>query len=276
MKSVIADYRYRTICLRIVPVSGSPIYLTRHVRDLVMGGHTYLSASGYDFTGYSASANLAPAMVDVEGIAGLAGIGFDEITSGLFDNARCYLFATTWNNPVEDEEQIVASILGKTTLMDQRYRIEEMALIDALNQSSGGTYTAACPKKFGGQEYAGCKVSLPLITVTGALTSVTSRSIVLISALAEAADYFAYGTLQLTSGANAGLKPIEVKRHEADGTIEVFEPFYYLPVAGDTYTLIPGCRKRLEDCRDKWNNVINFGGFSNVPSSSQYAQVGQR
>ena len=276
MKSVIADYRYRTICLRIVPVSGSPIYLTRHVRDLVMGGHTYLSASGYDFTGYSASANLAPAMVDVEGIAGLAGIGFDEITSGLFDNARCYLFATTWNNPVEDEEQIVASILGKTTLMDQRYRIEEMALIDALNQSSGGTYTAACPKKFGGQEYAGCKVSLPLITVTGALTSVTSRSIVLISALAEAADYFAYGTLQLTSGANAGLKPIEVKRHEADGTIEVFEPFYYLPVAGDTYTLIPGCRKRLEDCRDKWSNVINFGGFSNVPTSSQYAQVGQR
>ena len=165
MKAVIADYRYRTICLRIVPVSGSPIYLTHHVRDLVMGGHTYLSASGYDFTGYSASANLAPAMVDVEGIAGLAGIGFDEITSGIFDNARCYLFATAWNNPVEDEEPIVASILGKTTLMDQRYRIEEMALIDALNQSAGKTYTAACPKTFGGQEYAGCKVALGPLTV---------------------------------------------------------------------------------------------------------------
>ena len=276
MKSVIADYRYRTICLRIVPVSGSPIYLTRHVRDLVMGGHTYLSASGYDFTGYSASANLSPAMVDVEGIAGLAGIGFDEITSGLFDNARCYLFATTWSVPVEDEEPIVASILGKTTLMDRRYRIEEMALIDALNQSAGKTYTAACPKTFGGQEYAGCKVALGPLTVTGTLSAVTDRSIMRDSTRAEAADYFAYGTLQFTSGANAGLKPSEVKRHEADGTIEVFEPFYYLPVAGDAYTLIPGCRKRLEDCRDKWNNVVNFGGFSNVPTSSQYAQVGQR
>ena len=40
MKSVIADYRYRVICLRIVPVSGSPIYLTRHVRDLTMDGYT--------------------------------------------------------------------------------------------------------------------------------------------------------------------------------------------------------------------------------------------
>lgn len=276
MKAVIADYRYRTICLRIEPIAGSPIYLTRHVRDLAMGGHTYLSGSGYDFTGYSASANLSPAMVDVEGIAGVAGIGFDEITSGIFDNARAYLFATTWNNPVEDEEPIVASILGKTTLMDQRYKIEEMALIDALNQSSGKTYTAACSKAFGGQEYAGCKVALGPLTVTGTLSAVTDRSIMRDSTRAEAADYFAYGTLQFTSGANAGLKPIEVKRHEADGTIEVFEPFYYLPVAGDTYTLIPGCRKRLEDCRDKWGNVINFGGFSNVPTSSQYAQVGQR
>lgn len=276
MKSVIADYRYRTICLRIVPVFGSPIYLTHHVRDLVMSGHTYLSASGYDFTGYSASANLSPALVDVEGIAGVAGIGFDEITSGIFDNARAYLFATTWNNPIEDQEPIVASFLGKTTLMDQRYKIEDMALIDALNQSSGKTYTAACSKVFGGQEYAGCKVALGPITVTGTLTAVTSNSIMRDSARAEAADYFAYGTLQFTSGVNNGLKPIEVKRYEADGTIEVFEPFFYLPVIGDTYSLIPGCRKRLVDCRDKWNNVVNFGGFTNVPTSSQYAQVGQQ
>ena len=177
MKAVIADYRYRTICLRIVPVSGSPIYLTRHVRDLVMGGHTYLSASGYNFTGYSASANLSPAMVDVEGIAGLAGIGFDEITSGLFDNARAYLFATTWKNPVEDEEPIVASFLGKTTLMDQRYKIEEMALVDALNQSVGLTYTASCPRVFGD---VGCGISLPSITVTGTFTAVTNSLICLL------------------------------------------------------------------------------------------------
>lgn len=274
MKSAVADRRYRVFCLRIVPVTGSPIYLTRHPRDLVMGGHTYLSGSGYDFTGYSATANLSPALVDLEGIAGIAGIGYAEIASGKFDNARAYLFATTWNSPVEDEEPIVASILGKTTLMDGRYKIEEMALIDALNQSVGKTYTASCPKTFGGQEYAGCMKALGPLTVTGALSAVTSTSIVRDAARVEAADYFAAGTLQFTSGLNSGLKPLEIKRHEADGTIEVFEPFYYTPAPGDTYTLIPGCRKRLADCRDKWANVVNFGGFSNVPTNSQYAQVG--
>lgn len=277
MKPTVADYRTRVLCLRIVPLTGSPIRLTHHPKCLRMSnGAQYLAGSGYDVTAYSASANLSPSMVDIEGIAGMAGIGADEIASGLFDNARAYLFATSWAAPVEDEEPIVASIYGKTTLMDDRYRIEEMALIDALNQSVGHSYSAACPKTFGGQEFAGCKVALGPITVTGTLTGVTSKAIVRDSTRAEAADYFAAGTLQFTSGANAGLKPMEVKRHEADGTIEVFEPFHYTPEVGDAYTLIPGCRKRLADCRDKWNNVANFGGFPWVPTGSQYAQVGTK
>lgn len=275
MKSTVADYRYRTICLRIVPTTGSPIRLTHYPRDLKMGNGTiYLSGSGYDFTGYSASASMSPSMVDLEGIAGIAAIDKATIAAGVLDNARCYLFATAWTAPVEDEEPIIASILGKTTLFDDRYRIEEMALIDALNQSVGRTYTASCQKTFGGQGFAGCKVALGPITVTGTLTSVTSNAIFRDSARAEAADRFAAGTIAFTTGANAGLKPLEVKRYEADGTIEVFEPFYYPPAVGDAYSLVPGCRKRLQDCRDKWANVVNFGGFSYVPTSSQYQQIG--
>lgn len=276
MKPAVADARFRVICLRIVPKTGSPIYLTHHVRDLVMGGHTYLSSSGYDFTGYSSTTSMSPGVIDLQGIAGLAGIGYDEINSGVFDNARAYLFATTWNSPVEDEEPIVASILGKTTLQDSRYTIEEMALIDALNQSVGKTYTAACPKTFGGTEYAGCNKSLASVTVTGTLTGVTSRSIVTDSARAEVADYFGAGTIQFTSGPNAGLKPLEIKSFAA-GVIETFEPFYYLPVIGNAYTMVAGCRKRRqEDCYVKFNNVVNFGGFEHIPLGSAYAQVGQR
>jgi len=271
MKSVVADYRYRTICLRIVPLVGSPIYLTRYPRDLIMGGHTYLSSSGYDFTGYSAEASFSPSLIDLEGIAGLAGIGYNEVASGVFDNARAYLFATSWALPVEDEEPIVASFLGKTTLKDKRYVIEEMGLPDALNQSVGLTYTAACSRTFGD---AGCGISLGGLAVTGTLTSVTSSLIMRDSARSEAVDYFAYGTLTFTSGANTGLKLREVKRYELDGTIEVFEAFHYPPVIGDAYSLTPGCRKRLEDCRDKYSNILNFFGFSNVPQSSQYSKIG--
>ena len=274
MKSAIADPRFRVLCLRIVPTSGSTIYLTHHVRDLTMAEHTYLSTSGYDFSGYSAQADLSPALFELTGIAGAAGIGFDAIGSGVFDGARAYLFATTWRAPVEDEEPICASFLGKTTLRDDRYVIEETALIDALNQSVGKTYAAACPKEFGGQGYAGCGIALAAVTVTGTLTAVTSNANVRDGARTEAADWFGAGTLQFTSGANAGLHPLEIKAYAADGTIETHEPFHYAPAIGDTYVLIPGCRKRLADCRDKWSNVVNFGGFPHIPLGSSYAQVG--
>jgi len=277
MKPAVADYATRVLCLRIVPKSGANIQLTHYPRNLTMSnGEVYQTGSGYDFTGYTASAGFSPSMVDLEGIAGIAGITRDQLASGLYDNARAYLFATSWAAPVEDQEPITASILGKTTLLDERYRIEDMGLIDALNQSVGMSYQPGCPKTFGGQEFAGCKVNLAALTVTGTLTHKTSNLIVRDSARTEALDYFAAGTIEITSGDNAGLRPKEVKAYAADGTITIYEPFHYPLAVGDTYTLIPGCRKRLEDCRDKWNNVVNFGGFSFVPTSSTYGQVGNK
>jgi len=280
MKSVVADYRYRTQCLRIVPVTGSPIYLTDHPRDLVMSGHTYLSTAGYQFTGQSATAGFSPASVDIEGIAGASGLSRAAVGSGLFDGARCYVFATSWAAPVEDQEPVVAGIFGKATLLDQRFQIGGVSLIDALNQSVGQTYGAQCPKLFCGTEYAGCGVSLAANTVTGTLTSVTSASVFTSAARTEADDTFGAGTIQFTSGPNAGLKALEIKSF-AGGVITTFEPFYYLPVAGNAYSMVRGCRKRLSDCQARWNgsgtfsNVANFGGFPWIPTGSTYAQVGQ-
>ena len=276
MKSVIADYRYRVMCLRVEPLSGPVVRLTDHARDLTMSnGEVYLTNSGYDFTGYTASSNLSPAVVDVEGILGIAGITRDQLCSGQYDNARCYLFATTWKTPIEDEEPIVLSFMGKVQLKDDRYRVEEMSLIDALNQNVGDTFTPNCNKTFGGQEYADCKYNLVSATVTGTLSHVTSPYIFRDDTRVEAADWFGAGLIRFTTGPNAGLRGKEIRRQEADGTLEIFEPFYYEVSVGDEYEMTPGCRHRLEDCQ-KHNNVPNFGGFTFVPVSSKYQEVGTR
>jgi uncharacterized phage protein (TIGR02218 family) len=279
MKPAVAAYATRVLCLRIVPITGSPIYLTDHPRDLVMSGHTYLSTAGYQFTGYAATAGFSPASIDIEGIAGASGVTRAAVGSGLFDGARCFIFATSWAAPVEDQEPIVAGIFGKTTMLDDRYQIGGVSLIDALNQSVGQTYGAQCPKKFCGTEYAGCGVSLAANTVTGTLTSVTSASVFADTARAEPDDTFGGGTIQFTSGPNAGLKPLEIKSF-VGRVITTFEPFYYLPSVGNTYSMVRGCRKRLSDCQNRWNgsgtfsNVINFGGFPWIPTTSTYIQRG--
>jgi uncharacterized phage protein (TIGR02218 family) len=281
MKIAVADRRYRVLCCRIVPVSGPTVRLTDYPRDLTMaGGQLYLSTSGYAFSGYAATDDFAPSAIDLEGIAGVAGISRAAVGSGVFDGARVYFFATDWTSPTEDEEPLTAGIFGAAQLLDERYKISGVSLIDVLGQTIGRAYGAQCDKTFGSQGFAGCKVALAPNTVTGTLTHVTSTRIFRDSARSEAADIFGAGTIAFTTGPNAGLKPQEIKSHAADGTIELHEGCYYLPTVGDAYTLIRGCRKRLVDCQNRWNgtatfnNVANFGGFPHVPTSSQYGQIG--
>jgi uncharacterized phage protein (TIGR02218 family) len=276
MKPSAANPKYRVMCLRIVPKSGPIVRFTNHVRDLTMSNaQVYMTNSGYDFTSYTASSGMAASMVDLEGVLGLAGIGRDQLSSGQYDNARAYLFATTWNAPVEDEEPITLSLLGKVQFIDDRYRVEEMGLVDVFGQSVGDTYTPNCQKTFGGQEFAGCKKDLGPLTVSGSLNHVLSNYVFQDELRTEEADWFGAGLIWFTSGPNAGLPAKEIKRYEADGVIEIFEPFYYDISVNDEYQMTPGCRKRLEDCK-KHNNILNSGGFTFIPVSSKYQQVGTK
>ena len=272
MKPAVVDYQFRITCVRIEPLLGPAIYLTDHIRDLTLGGDLYRSDAGYEFSGNATESSMTPGTFDLEGIIDLAGISRAAIASGFLDNAKLFIFATQWNAPIVDQEPISKGILGRTTLKDDRYSVEVMSMIDALNQPIGKTYGATCPKKFGGQEYAGCKKVVS--PSAGTITSVTDRYNLKDSSRTEPADYFGAGSIVWTTGANVGLKSQEIKSYAADGTIELYEAFFYTMQIGDQFELTPGCRKRLEDCRDKWANILNFGGFTRIPTGNTYATRG--
>lgn len=270
MKSIVAPYATAAWCVRIVCTNGTTLRLTTYPVDLVMSNaQVYETDSGYEQTTYTADTSLAASVIDVEGFVGVSGVTRDQIAAGVLDNARVYVFRCNYLIPVEDYEPVASGFFGKTTLLDARYKIEMMSLIDTLSQSVGKTYTASCSRTFGD---AGCGINLAAITVTGTVTSVTSNAIIRDSGRAEAVDYFIAGTIHFTSGANIGLKPLEIKSYAADGTIGTFDAFFYPPQIGDTYSMTPGCRKRLVDCQAR-SNVINFFGFTNIPTSSVYQQV---
>lgn len=262
--------------MRIEPLLGDPIYITDYIRDLTIGGHLYRSDAGYEFSGVAYESSMTPGTFDLEGVIDLAGLSRAAIASGALDNARIYIFSTVFpsegTTPVEDEEPDFLGFLGRTTLKDDRYSVEVMSLVDAMNQPIGKTYGPTCPKKFGGQEYAGCK---KVVTPSaGTVTGVTDRYNLAASALAGAADYFGAGSIVWTTGANVGLKSQEVKAFGAGGDIELYEAFFYPVEVGDEFEITPGCRKRLEDCRDKWDNVLNFGGFTRIPTGNTYTTRG--
>jgi uncharacterized phage protein (TIGR02218 family) len=195
-----------------------------------------------------------------------------KVASGFLDNARAFLFATSWAAPVEDEEPLAASIVGRAEIMDDRVRIEEMSLVDALNQQVGDTYTAQCPKTFGSTTFAGCKKSLGALTVSGTVTAVANALKFRDSGLAQAAGYFNGGTITWTGGSNVGQPAHQISLFAA-GWVSLYETFYYAIEAGDTFDIVPGCAKTLDACK-AWSNVVNFGGFSNMPTSSTYLRGG--
>lgn len=274
MKSTVAPYETSVKCLRIVCANGTTLRLTRYPFDLVMSNdEVYKSDSGYDFSSTVSETSFAAGSFDLEGFVGVAGLTRDAIASGVFDGAECFLFACDFLAPVEDYEPLIKSILGKTTLEDDHYRIEEMGLADLLGQAVGWSHSPQCPNVFGGQEHGGCGIALAAITVTGTVTSVGSTLSFTDSGRGEAADRFGWGEVTFTSGPNAGLAPIKIRDFSVGGVFTLYDAPYYPLTVGVNYSAVPGCRKRLVDCQGH-DNVGRFGGDPYVPLGSTVKSTG--
>nr|WP_286948251.1 DUF2163 domain-containing protein [Pseudomonas sp. UBA6718] len=296
MKAHVADYATRVYCVRIEPANTSPIVrVAGYPVDLAMSnGEVYLTESGYEFSGLGASSTFASSSIDLNGILQVGAVSKEQLESGVYDNARIYLFATSWAAPIEDEEPLSLMFMGKVDYVDNRYTAELMGAIDVLSQATSRTYSATCPWTLFDETLDGHVLPWsqskctgpraaqdgPLLTdfkVTGTLTSVTDQYMFADSVRTEVSDWFAYGSIRLTSGPNAGLKPIQIKAFTAGGVILLHEAMFYLPQVGDAYEMVPGCRKRhAEDCIGKWGNGINFGGQPHIPVPSVYGQVGRK
>jgi len=85
---------------------------------------------------------------------------------------------------------------------------------------------------------------------------------------ANASGYFDHGKVTFTSGENSGLS-MEVKAY-APGVISLMLPMPFEIVAGDTYAATAGCNRAFETCQQRFNNVVNFRGFPNLPQSKIY------
>ena len=276
MKSTVAPYETRVSCGRVVCTNGLVVRLCAYPFDMKMSnGQVYASGSGFDYSGFTAEASFSASAVDLEGFVGYAGITSDMLQSGVFDGAAVYYFYTDFTAPVEDEQPHLKAVFGKTTIVDDRYRIEQMALNDLLLQDTTQTYTAACAhvRNFGGQGHGECGVNIVSITVTGTLTHVVSDFVIRDSARTESADRFGHGTILFTSGDNVGLAAIKIRDYAADGTITLYEPPYYALAPGDTYSMVPGCRGTIAACKG-FSNISRRRGFDWIPLNSTTRAIG--
>jgi hypothetical protein len=75
--------------------------------------------------------------------------------------------------------------------------------------------------------------------------------------------YYTQGVITFTSGVLSGVKATITGYYL--GIVTLLAALPSAPVAGVTFTIVPGCDKQMTTCQKKFNNLINFGGMPYVP-----------
>jgi hypothetical protein len=80
-------------------------------------------------------------------------------------------------------------------------------------------------------------------------------------------NWYKAGLVTWLTGANEGLNMEVRKWVNSTRQIELFLPMPFTIAAGDIFQVYTGCQKRRQDCRDKFDNIVNYRGEPFVPGS---------
>jgi len=225
---------------------------------------TYSTAVGYSAAQIESRGDLSVDEMSLGAILDDDGLLEDELRAGLFDYAGVWLFLVDWSAPGTGIVKLRRGTLGEITLAQGRFQAELRGLAQALQQTVGESYSAACRADLGD---ARCGVNLGAITVSGTLTSASDRRTVADTARTEPAGHFDNGVLTMAAGANLGVSR-EIKTFDGT-TFELHQALPWDAAPGDDYSVVPGCQKTLDDCAGKFDNVVNFRGEPHVPGQDE-------
>lgn len=249
------------VAVKITRKDGAVYAYTSHDEPATISGTTYL-ASGLIDSAFESGDSLAVDNLALTTLDDGSIFTRSDVIGGLWQNAAVYFFRYNWANLADGIEPLTAGTIGEVQLMQGQVRAEVRGLQQYLQQPVGIVSSKTCRARLGD---AACGVNIATFTHSGTVTGVTSQQVFTASGLTQAADYFGDGLVTWLTGANAGLKQ-KVKTHATGGVFTLALPMPAAITVGDTFTAIAGCHKRLiEDCKTKFNNVLNFQGEPHRP-----------
>lgn len=257
-------------CWKITLTNGTIKAFTDHDVDITFNGVTYLSSSGYTASAVQTSGGFNVDNLEVQGFLSSPSITSEELLSGLWDYAEVEIFQVNYNNLSQGALSGRFGTLGEIKTDRSKFNAELRGMMQAFSRNIGQLYSASCRADLGDSR---CTVNLASFTASGSVDSVTGNRVITDADLVQASGYFDYGKVTFTSGLNNGLS-MEVKSYVVGVlTLQLEMPNAIAP--GDTYTVHAGCAKRLiEDCKNRFNNVVNFRGEPYLPGQDQIVRTG--
>ncbi|MDX1699240.1 MAG: DUF2163 domain-containing protein [Melioribacteraceae bacterium] len=258
-----------TTCIEIILADGSGVEyrFTEHDKEIefpIASGNIYKPTSGYIPSASNTKIDLSVDNCEIIGIIDDTDLKFEDLLAGRFDYAKVEIFQVNYKDLTMGKMPIISGKIGRVVLEDNSFKAELRALTQHFQKSIGDVYSALCTADLGDTR---CKVDLGPFTST--LTVITpelgSESRIFTTDLVQANGYYDLGLVIWDAGSINEYFRMDVKTFlSAQGKVELYEPMPFNIQAGDQATIITGCDKKWETCRDRYNNKLNFRGFPHL------------
>ncbi|MEL6564562.1 MAG: DUF2163 domain-containing protein [Pseudomonadota bacterium] len=246
---------------------GQSFGFTDHDCDLRFDGITFRADTGLTAAALAQSTGLSVDNTEALGALSDASVREDEIEAGRFDGAEVQAWVVNWAD-VDIRWLQFRGTIGEIRRSGGAFHAELRGLTEALNRPLGRIYQKPCTAVFGDGQ---CRFALdtPGYVHEGQPDRVIDGRVFEWDDLAGfEVGWFQRGRLDVLDGGAAGLWGSIKSDRFADNVrrIELWEPVRYRITADATVRLIAGCDKRLDTCRFKFNNILNFQGFPDLPN----------
>lgn len=253
-------------CWRLTRTDGFTLGFTDHDRALAFDGCDFRPESGLSARALSQSTGLAVDNTEAIGALSDTAITEADIAAGRYDGAMIEAWLVQWSAP-ENRVLQFRGHLGELTRAGGAFSAELRGLSERMNIATGRVYQRACTAVLGDAD-CGVDLSGDSFRAQAEIVSISDNRVLMLALSTPFAPrWFERGHCHVETGAAAGLSgAIKIDRIEGDlRRVELWDRLRSEIAVGDQVQLRAGCDKRMETCRLKFGNILNFRGFPDLP-----------
>jgi uncharacterized phage protein (TIGR02218 family) len=254
-------------CWKLVRADGVTFGFTDHNRVLSFDGVTFRPETGLSAAALMQATGLSVDNTEAVGALSDAAITEADIAAGRYDGAAVEAWLVQWAAP-ENRVLQFRGTLGELARSGGAFTAELRGLAERLNVPTGRVYQRSCSAVLGDAD-CGVDLSHAGYSAEVEIAALDDARVLWVTGLERLEPrWFERGRCVVLDGVAQGLEgAIKIDRPEGDlRRIELWDRMRAELAVGDRIRISAGCDKRMETCRLKFANLLNFRGFPDLPS----------
>lgn len=256
-------------CWILSPKNGATLGFTDHDCPIELDGIVCAPETGLDSSHLQSYRGGSIDNGEISGIFSSDSLEEEALLAGVFDRARLETWVVNWEKP-QDRMRLRVGYLGQIVLEDGKFRAEVRGHAHALSVTQGRVFQTRCDAALGDGR---CTVAWENFQTPARVLAMDNAHDLLLHLQGDLpSKWFDFGKLSWTIDADKqGEAAIRSHLSLGDGRIQIrlWQPSALVFAPQDPVTLWAGCDKCATTCAKKFNNIINFRGFPNLPTYDQ-------